>query len=429
MNEQVKTELYEILDNMSRALENLQHEENAEVKHKLSLDRGKITKILEGILKCSLDEQIDAASMSDVDWVQTIPQLIGQIDDPFRLNNIYDAEFQELLEYIWGHSKQELVTIMIQNLNKKRTNPMFSYIAQCLRKKKMPLLGECFKKLCQSERPSWLLRLRLAEFLSASPFWGTFNPRKGDYNTFELRAAVLKQHSYDFLWLYRRLNDYLSKRTLCAILSNWAYLDIHCLRNVKSVFPDYWEPDIFPDNKGDVLVDCGAYTGDSIMQYVQMYGDKYHKVYAYEIAQESYTKLCENMSSAKLHDIISRYKGTGKTRGELFVDSQDSYSGNHLCQSGSSGNRVEVVTLDEDVEDTITFLKMDIEGAEFDTLLGCKNTIHKHHPKLAICIYHGYNDIWKIPLLINTIYPNYHFYLRYNGEELFPTEFVLLCKE
>ena len=429
MDEHVKTELYEILDSMKKTLDDLHHGENAEAWHKVRTDREKITKILDGILKCSLDEQIDAAGMPDEEWMQTIPQIIGQIDDPFRKNNVFDAEFQELLEYIWGHSKQELVTAMIQNLNRKRKIPMFQYISQSLRQKKMPLMGICFKKLCQSERPSWLLRLRLTEFLSASPFWGSFDPKKGDYNTFELRAAVLKRHSYDLLWLYRRLDDYLSKRTLCAILSNWAYLEMHCLRNVKSIFPDYWEPDIFPDNEGDVLVDCGAYTGDSIMQYVQMYGHKYHKIYAYEIAQESYAKLCQNMASSGLHDVISKYKGTGRVRGEMFVDSQDSYSGNHLCQEGSANNRVEIVPLDEDIEDTITFLKMDIEGAESDTLLGCRNTIREHHPKLAICIYHGYDDIWKIPLLINSMYPDYHFYLRYNGEELFPTEFVLLCKE
>ena len=88
---------------------------------------------------------------------------------------------------------------------------------------------------------------------------------------------------------------------------------------------------------------------------------------------------------------------------------------------------MEIVTLDQDLDDIPTLLKMDIEGAEQDALLGCQKTICKHHPGLAICVYHGYEDIWKIPFMISCMYSDYHFYLRHNGGNLIPTEFVLLC--
>ena len=83
------------------------------------------------------------------------------------------------------------------------------------------------------------------------------------------------------------MDDYLSKRTLTAILLNWAVLDLSYLQKVKSIFLDYWEPDLFPANKDDVLVDVGAYTGDSIAQYVQIYGKGYKRIYAYEVSPES----------------------------------------------------------------------------------------------------------------------------------------------
>ena len=72
---------------------------------------------------------------------------------------------------------------------------------------------------------------------------------------------------------------------------------------------------------------------------------------------------------------------------------------------------------------------MDIEGAEQSALLGAVKTIQRYHPKLAICTYHGYEDIWKIPFIIESIYPGYTFYLRHYGGNLIPTEFVLLCRE
>ncbi len=417
----------EILKHMGEDLNELKDTIDTELKQKVISERRRVTAILEGILKCSLDERIDARNMSDEEWYHAMPQIMVDIDEPFRLSTSFDAAFMKVIKYIWKHSREELMEDMVRSLYRHRGNPVLSYIAESLRQLKAPVIGIMFRKLRQTERPTWLLRRRLTQFFTASPFWGTLNPKKKDFNTFELRAAVLKHHSYDFLWLYRRMEDSLSKRTLCAIIYNWVFGDTDELRAVKSIFSDYWEPDIFPDNKDDVLVDCGAFIGDSIEQYIKVYGDGYRKIYAYEIAKESYEKLCNNMRN--MHDVECRYKGTGRTKAEMFVDSHDSYSGNHLCVEGG-GLRVEVVTLDEDIEETITTIKMDIEGAELDSLLGCERTIREHTPRLAICIYHGYNDIWKIPLAIHEMYPDYHFYMRYNGasDEPFPTEFVLLCK-
>ena len=76
---------------------------------------------------------------------------------------------------------------------------------------------------------------------------------------------------------------------------------------------------------------------------------------------------------------------------------------------------VELVTLDDDIKEKITFLKMDIEGSEINALLGAKNHIIKDHPKLAICTYHHYEHLWEIPKLIKSFNPDYRLYLRYNG--------------
>ena len=86
---------------------------------------------------------------------------------------------------------------------------------------------------------------------------------------------------------------------------------------------------------------------------------------------------------------------------------------------------VEVVSLDEDICEPVSWIKMDIEGAEYDALLGCKNHIKKEQPKLSVSVYHGYEDIIRLPLLIDELNPSYRFYLRYYGGNLIPTELVL----
>ena len=72
-------------------------------------------------------------------------------------------------------------------------------------------------------------------------------------------------------------------------------------------------------------------------------------------------------------------------------------------------------------------IKMDIEGAEEKALLGCQKQIIKNKPKLLISVYHNHEDLWKIPRMISNMNPNYKFYLRYYGNNIFPTEIVLIA--
>jgi hypothetical protein len=60
---------------------------------------------------------------------------------------------------------------------------------------------------------------------------------------------------------------------------------------------------------------------------------------------------------------------------------------------------------------------MDIEGAEVEALNGARNLIARHHPILSICLYHRQSDLWRIPLIIHSMYPGYCFYLRSHEED------------
>lgn len=61
----------------------------------------------------------------------------------------------------------------------------------------------------------------------------------------------------------------------------------------------------------------------------------------------------------------------------------------------------------------VTFIKMDIEGAELETLKGASRLIAEQKPKLAVCVYHKPEDIFTIPEYLRTLNPDYKFYLRY----------------
>lgn len=69
----------------------------------------------------------------------------------------------------------------------------------------------------------------------------------------------------------------------------------------------------------------------------------------------------------------------------------------------------------------ITFIKMDIEGAEKESLFGAKKIIQKYKPKLAICVYHKWEDIYEIPQIIKNFVPEYKIYLRHHSYGLTET--------
>lgn len=48
-----------------------------------------------------------------------------------------------------------------------------------------------------------------------------------------------------------------------------------------------------------------------------------------------------------------------------------------------------------------TLIKMDIEGAEMEALLGAQRTIREARPDLAICAYHRPDHLWSVPLLLD----------------------------
>jgi len=59
----------------------------------------------------------------------------------------------------------------------------------------------------------------------------------------------------------------------------------------------------------------------------------------------------------------------------------------------------------------IDFIKFDIEGAEKEALKGAEKLLVKDRPQLAICLYHRGEDLFEIPLYLNSILKNYKFRL------------------
>ena len=86
--------------------------------------------------------------------------------------------------------------------------------------------------------------------------------------------------------------------------------------------------------------------------------------------------------------------------------------------AGMDGIDVECAPLDElFAKRRISFLKLDIEGAEPEALTGAREVIARDRPTIAVCVYHLQNHLWQIPLLVGSLVDDYRFYLRPYNEE------------
>ncbi len=104
-----------------------------------------------------------------------------------------------------------------------------------------------------------------------------------------------------------------------------------------------------------------------------------------------------------------------------------SFSGNGHGDSrivqGNVGEAIscKVISLDSFLPGKVTFVKMDVEGAELEALKGSRKVIVQYRPKLAICVYHKKADLIEIPLFIKSLVPEYRLYIRHYGNSMCET--------
>jgi len=166
------------------------------------------------------------------------------------------------------------------------------------------------------------------------------------------------------------------------------------------------------------LIDCGAYTGDSILHFMHE-GYEFESIAAFEPDLGNFHKLARNLEKLALDNTTAFPCGLGsETNQQRFLS-----TGGILSRNSPEGDTIiQVVSLDDALPGfSPNLIKIDIEGAEIDALCGARKTISKHLPALAIAVYHHPSHIWQIPLLVAGWGLNYRLFLRghaHNSYEL-----------
>jgi len=159
----------------------------------------------------------------------------------------------------------------------------------------------------------------------------------------------------------------------------------------------------------ETYVDGGAYNGDTVASFVKTVSDKYSHIYAFEPDGKSCKKLVKRTEDTSVDRITLFNKGLWSGEDMLSFESKAA-RGSALSPNGGA---VPVTSLDNALGNVpVSYLKLDVEGAEREALLGAENILKTHKPKLNIALYHRTEDIITLPFLIRKIRPDYRFYLR-----------------
>ena len=181
---------------------------------------------------------------------------------------------------------------------------------------------------------------------------------------------------------------------------------------LEVVSRQYFDKDIISYEEDEVFVDGGCLNYASAKQFLTECSSV-KKIYAFEPDEESAKRCREEAAKVAVHDYEVIEKGLYSEDTELhFVSMGNGCSG--IAEEGDCV--VKVCAIDQEIKEAVTFIKMDIEGAELEALKGAAETIRKYRPKLAICVYHKPEDIIDIPKYILELNPEYKLYMRHYSD-------------
>ncbi len=167
-------------------------------------------------------------------------------------------------------------------------------------------------------------------------------------------------------------------------------------------FPADYEDDNFNFLKqqlkqDDVVLDIGAHIGLFATIAAKLTGSG-GKVYAFEPAAETNELLKKTIAINGLQNVILPYKAamgaaTGKTT--FYISAIKGDNSNSLVSYKADRDlyavEVDVFSIDNFVEQSklpkVDFIKIDVEGAEYDALLGASGTLKKFRPVCIIAIH------------------------------------------
>jgi FkbM family methyltransferase len=166
-------------------------------------------------------------------------------------------------------------------------------------------------------------------------------------------------------------------------------------------FPEDYEKENFTFlatcKKGDVVLDIGAHIGMFAVIASQITG-KGGKVYAFEPAPGTFDLLKKTIAINAADNVITplpQAVGAAVGKTTFFVSDSEADNGNSMVSYKEdrklNGIDIDITTVDTVVKEKnlakVNFIKIDVEGVEYDTLRGATETLKNLRPLCIVSIH------------------------------------------
>ena len=279
--------------------------------------------------------------------------------------------------------------------------------------------------------PSRQLRaLGCARIVPYAAFYWQFADSMADAPGIE-RPHLIAGRAEEICAGYDCLSDFKSRREFAAQIATRYSLDFDQLPQPDDPAEIYFPRELMRLCSDEVLVDCGAFDGDSIRLFRKWTSGQYRHIYACEPDASNRARLegfIRSLRDGEPSRITVLPFAVGDRDGVVHFDASGT-AGSHLTADNGM-HAVDCRRLDTVLSDlSPTIVKMDIEGAEPSAIAGAKETIRRARPILSVCAYHRCEHLWTLPLLMKAALPEYRIHLRRYAEECWETVYYAVPPE
>lgn len=233
--------------------------------------------------------------------------------------------------------------------------------------------------------------------------------------------TIVNNQINSFKNIYEKLEDRRSQHVFINKLNYMISGDRKYLQGIQD--PDqYFCKDFIKLSYNDIFIDCGGYDGKNSIDFIKLTGNDEAHAIIFEPDYSNIKLLEENTKTYKNITIIP--SATWSHDCDLKI-SMTSGQGSAISDFGETV--IHARSIDSVLNgEKASFIKMDVEGAEYESLLGAEKTIRNYRPLLAVCLYHSFEDHWRLPELIFSMCPNYTFYIRNHYDSEVETVFYAI---
>lgn len=199
----------------------------------------------------------------------------------------------------------------------------------------------------------------------------------------------------------------------------WYRNDEEMLHSIKELFYD--EVYKFKSSEKEVnIIDCGSHIGMSILYFKTLFPNS--NILGFEPDVNNYNLLQKNLQEWNFNSITVEQAAVWTKKGKVNFSQTGSMSSGISDLSSGNDSQTNSIRLKDILENRIDFLKIDIEGAEYEVLVDCRDNLK--FVRNIFIEYHGkFNDENKILTILDILTKNnFSFYIK-EADEVYKNPF------